>query len=187
MDIQKYSEIFRKNTSHSFCKYLLNSNHVLGTVLNDKDIVMNLPMDPIISRILRRAHLGSQCCFQLPECPLHAQLQRQILSKTNELQSSWLLAFMGPLFCVSSSGFGTHGYTDPAPARGLSSISWSTGKISGLLGTPEILLAPSDILYYMGASPSTLSPILASRRFWLKCCSPIRAPFALQPPPPAQD
>lgn len=39
----------------------------------------------------------------------------------------------------------------------------------------------------MGASPSTLSPTLASRRFWLKCCSPIRAPFALQPPPPAQD
>ena len=73
---------------------------MLGTVLNDKDIVMNLPMDPIISRILRRAHLGSQCCFQLPECPLHAQLQRQILSKTNELQSSWLLAFTPCSVCL---------------------------------------------------------------------------------------
>ncbi|CAI9156285.1 unnamed protein product [Rangifer tarandus platyrhynchus] len=118
--MEKYSE---KNTSHSFCKYLLNSNHVLGTVLNDKDIVMNLPMDPIISHILSKAHLGSQGCFQLPECPLYAQLQRQILSKTNELQSSRLLAFWAPCSVCLPQGFGTHGYTDPAPARGLSSIS----------------------------------------------------------------
>ena len=47
--MEKYSE---KKTSHSFCKYLLSSNYVLGTVLNDKDTAVNLPVDPTILSIL---------------------------------------------------------------------------------------------------------------------------------------
>lgn len=118
----KYSE---KNTSHSFCKYLLNSNHVLGTVLNDKGIVMNLPMDPIISHILSRAHLSREFSVVFSYMNVHYMLsyRGRFSGKPMNFSLRGCLLSWAPCSVCLPQGFGTHGYTGPAPARALSSIA----------------------------------------------------------------
>jgi len=120
--MEKYSE---KNTSHSFCKYLLNSNHVLGTVLNDKGIVMNLPMDPIISHILSRAHLGREFSVIFSYMNVHYMVsyRGRFSGKPMNFSLCGCLLSWAPCSVCLPQGFGTHGYTGPAPARALSSIA----------------------------------------------------------------
>lgn len=98
---------------------------MLGTVLNDKDIVMNLPMDPIISHILSRAHLGREFTVIFSYMNVHYMLSyrgRFSVKLMNFSLHGCLLSWAPCSVCLPQ-GFGTHGYTGPAPARGLSSIS----------------------------------------------------------------
>ena len=59
--------------------------------------------------------------------------------------------FHGPLlrFCVSSSGIWDSWIHRPCPSKGVASISWSVGEVSGLPVTPSFRLAPNDILHYV--------------------------------------